>query len=65
MTLQWIAIDDEPIMREMTREQVDWLEWQAKRDAWDLKHPRCEVCGQFIGKVSHFWRDYFGEWDHV
>lgn len=36
-----------------------------RRDAWDEKHPRCWVCGQFVGGVSHFYQDYWGEWDHV
>lgn len=63
-TLHPLAFED-CVMQEMTREKWENLEALERRAEWDKKHPRCEVCGQFIGSVSHFWQDYFGEWDHV
>jgi hypothetical protein len=53
------------LMREMSREEWEYHEAQKRREEWDKKHPKCDACGQFLGGKSHFYRDYWGEVEHV
>lgn len=72
--LQWYVMSEEEalivtgqVMVEMTRAEWEERERQARRDAFDRKHPRCWACGQFLGSKPHWYKSSweYDEWDHI
>ena len=53
------------LMREMSYAEWEYHEAIERRAEFDRKHPRCDVCGQFLGSTPHIVRDYWGEYDHI